>query len=83
MADNSLLPGTGDTYASDDINGVKTQRIKLTHGVDGVNDGDVARTNPLPVTSGDSDNLLEQLLIEARKTNFYLSLMTDIDIEDL
>lgn len=51
MADNTTLNvGTsGDVIGSDDISSVKYQRIKLIHGVDGTNDGDVARTNPLPV----------------------------------
>lgn len=50
MADNTTLNvGTsGDVIASDDISSVKYQRIKLIHGVDGTNDGDVARSNPLP-----------------------------------
>jgi hypothetical protein len=38
----------GDTYASDDITGVKFQRVKVVHGADGVNAGDVATGNPLP-----------------------------------
>ncbi len=53
MADNTRLPiGTqdGDTYASDDIAGVKIQRVKITLGGDGANDGDVASGNPMPVT---------------------------------
>ena len=52
MADNTTLnAGTGgDTIASDDILGVKFQRVKLTIGADGVNDGDIASGNPLPVT---------------------------------
>ena len=51
MADNTTLnTGTGgDVIASDDIGGVKFQRVKLIHGIDGVNSGDVAETNPLPV----------------------------------
>lgn len=51
MADNTTLnTGTGgDVIASDDIAGVKFQRVKLVHGADGVNDGDVADGNPLPV----------------------------------
>lgn len=37
MADNSLrTPGAGETIASDDIGGVKYQRVKLTIGADGV-----------------------------------------------
>lgn len=51
MADGIQLNlGTGgDIAAADDISGQKYSRIKLIHGVDGVNDGDVAATNPLPV----------------------------------
>ncbi len=49
MSDNTILPGTGETYASDDIGGVKHQRVKITHGVDGVSDGDASTSNPLPV----------------------------------
>jgi len=51
MSDNTTLNvGTGgDVYGSDDISSVKYQRVKLIHGVDGTNDGDVALTNPFPV----------------------------------
>lgn len=50
MADNTTLNAGsgGDVIASDDIAGVKFQRIKLVHGIDGVNDGDVSSANPLP-----------------------------------
>lgn len=55
MADNTELnPGVGgDVYASDDIAGIKFQRVKLVHGIDGVNAGDVAATNPFPVGTND------------------------------
>lgn len=49
MADNSTLPGTGDVVAADEIAGVKFQRVKLIHGADGTNAGDVAAGNGLPV----------------------------------
>lgn len=51
MSDNTVLNAGagGDTIASDDIGGVKYQRVKLIHGSDGVNAGDVALSNPLPV----------------------------------
>jgi len=51
MADNTVLNAGsgGDTMASDDIGGIKFQRVKLIHGADGVNAGDVATGNPLPV----------------------------------
>lgn len=53
MADNTVLdPGTGgDVVAMDDIAGVKYQRVKLVLGADGVNDGDVASGNAMPVTA--------------------------------
>jgi hypothetical protein len=53
MADNIQLPipaTNGDVVASDDIGGIKFQRVKLTLGGDGVDGGDVEATNPLPVT---------------------------------
>lgn len=57
MADNTTLNTMtgGDVYGSDDISGVKYQRIKLIHGADGTNDGDVAKANPLPVIIADTD----------------------------
>ncbi len=58
MPDNSTLPATGDVVAADEIGGVKFQRMKLVHGADGVNAGDVSDTNPLPV----SDDAIAQLL---------------------
>ena len=50
MADNVVLDvGVGgDTIAADEIGGVKFSRSKLIHGNDGINDGDVSKTNPLP-----------------------------------
>lgn len=50
MADNTVLnAGTGgDTIATDDIGGVKWQRVKVGFGADG-SASDVAPGNPLPV----------------------------------
>jgi hypothetical protein len=52
MADNVTLNTMtgGDVAAADDIGGVKFQRIKLIHGADGVNAGDVSTANGLPVS---------------------------------
>src|SRR4051812_39809137 len=47
MADNSTLPATGDVIASDDVGGVKYQRVKPSFGVDGAA-VDVSATDPLP-----------------------------------
>ena len=59
MADNVVLPGTGETIAADDSGGVLYQRVKLTHGADGIAH-ETSNGNPLPVdvTAGE---LLEQL----------------------
>lgn len=57
MADNTQLPvpnTSGDIIATDDISGVKYQRVKLIHGAEGVNDGDVSSVNPLPVAMSSS-----------------------------
>ena len=50
MADNTVLnAGTGgDTIASDDIAGVKHQRVKVEFGADGFAT-DVSAANPMPV----------------------------------
>jgi hypothetical protein len=51
MADGIVLNlgSGGDTTAADEVGGFKIPRIKIVHGADGTNDGDVAATNPLPV----------------------------------
>lgn len=53
MADNTTLNAGsgGDTYASDDIGGVKYQRVKLIQGADGTNSGDSSVTLPFPTSS--------------------------------
>ena len=52
MADNTTLNAGsgGDVIATDDIAGVKYQRVKLTIGADGVSDGEIHSGNPLPVS---------------------------------
>ena len=58
MADNktfqttrfATLP-TGTIVATDEIDGKDFQRMKLTIGEDGVDDGVVSSANPIPVTS--------------------------------
>lgn len=49
MADNTTLPGTGDVIATDDIGGVKVQRVKPGFGADG-SYTDVSPVAPMPVT---------------------------------
>lgn len=51
MADNvNVTEGSGKTVAGDDIGGVIHQRVKITVGADGSNDGDVSSANPMPVS---------------------------------
>ena len=51
MADNiSVTPGTGVTVSGDDVGGVLFQRVKVSLGNDGIFDGDVSATNPIPAT---------------------------------
>ncbi len=52
MADNITVKDAADAdvvVAGDAIGGFLHQRVKLVHGIDGTNDGDVATSNPLPV----------------------------------
>lgn len=64
MTDFVQLPGTGEDVAADDIAGIKFQRMKVTLGADGVNDGDVSDANPLPVAgAGELIEVLEAIRI--------------------
>lgn len=62
MADNTTLnAGTGgDVIASDDISGVKYQRVKLSIGADGAA-ADAALTAPLPVRLSDGSSAISTL----------------------
>jgi hypothetical protein len=52
MADNvGYTPGSGAIISTDDIAGAHHQRVKLTLGNDGTDDGTVSATNPIPVTA--------------------------------
>lgn len=56
MPDNvSVTPGSGASIATDEIAGAHHQRVKVTLGADGVSDGDVSATNPLPITGALTD----------------------------
>ena len=51
MSDNvAITEGSGATIGADEISSVKYQRVKVIIGADGVNDGDVASGNPLPIS---------------------------------
>ncbi|MEE8382234.1 MAG: hypothetical protein V3R78_10230 [Thermodesulfobacteriota bacterium] len=59
MADNTTINSGvgGDVIATDDIGGVKHQRVKVQHGVDG-SATDVSSASPLPVTDIQIANLV-------------------------
>ena len=63
MADNvPITAGSGTSIASDDIGGVQHQRVKITIGADGVSNGDVSSSNPMPVLgTGEMVEALEAL----------------------
>ncbi|MCA3247050.1 MAG: hypothetical protein ING29_11315 [Azospirillum sp.] len=60
MPDNvTANPGSGGaTFASDDIGGVQFPRMKVAIGADGVNDGDVSSSNPMPVRASNGSAFL-------------------------
>ncbi len=64
MADDTILnPGAGgDTIATDDISGIKFQRVKVNYGADGVA-SDVSPVNPLPVISGREDVITREATV--------------------
>jgi hypothetical protein len=54
MADNvTITEGSGTQIAADEVGGVKYQRVKVSHGIDGVA-VDTSTTDPLPVTITDN-----------------------------
>jgi hypothetical protein len=60
MPDNvGYTPGSGALIAADDIGGNLHQRVKVVVGADGVSDGDVSLSNPMPIQG--VGELVEQL----------------------
>ncbi len=65
MADDTTLnPGSGgDTIATDDIGGIKHQRVKVEHGVDGAA-ADASSVDPLPVIAGRDDVITREATVK-------------------
>jgi hypothetical protein len=83
MADNfNATEGAGKIIATDEIAGVNFQRIKLTLGADGVNDGDVNSANPMPTSVSSSalptgaSTEATQALVKAKTDNLDVLLST-------
>ena len=83
MVDNVVLPGTGSSIATDDVGGNQFQRMKLTLGVDGVNDGDVSSANPMPATVTSVTGELIEAIEALRMTVGSLSRTIGLSIPDL
>lgn len=65
MPDNvGYTPGSGATIAADDVGGALLQRVKIVQGIDGVNDGDIASTNPMPVQEASGATSLLRRILE-------------------
>jgi hypothetical protein len=61
VADNvEYTPGTGATIAADEVGGVLHQRVKITHGADGVAD-DATEDSPLPVHDHEGGEILRRM----------------------
>jgi hypothetical protein len=71
MADNvGYTPGSGATVSADEILGILFQRIKLTLGADGVNDGDVSSSNPMPIAAyGELIEAIEAMRLAVQSLN--------------
>jgi hypothetical protein len=71
MADNvGYTPGSGATVSADEILGILFQRIKLTLGADGVNDGDVSSSNPMPIAAyGELIEAIEAMRLSVQSLN--------------
>jgi hypothetical protein len=54
MGDNTVLPGTGETYAAKDDGSAKIQRVMLSDGSTSTSAGDISIANPIPVASGNA-----------------------------
>lgn len=76
MSDNTTLPGTGEVYASDDIGGIKHQRVKISVGADG-SAVDLSSAAPLPI--GDSKLDVSRGLIAGQTAVNKFGRNTDID----
>lgn len=81
MADNTTINrGTdGDTIATDDIDGIKHQLVKMEFGKDG-EATEVTALTPLPIlTDVTANSALEAILIELRQMNYHLNLLSEGD----
>lgn len=74
MADNTVLPGTGEIYAADDIDGVKFQRVKMVTGGPG-EAVEISGATPVQVEEATT----AEILIELKKIRTYLEIIFESD----
>lgn len=86
MADNvrvldpAAIDAEGPNVATEDIDGKHFQKVKITAGVDGRDEGTIGRTNPLPTEdAGGTDYLLQQILAQLQVMNMHLSIISELD----
>lgn len=79
MSDNTVLPGTGETYAADDVDGAKHQRVKISVGADG-SATDATADDAFPVKT-DLLDAVNELVKQQKKTNLLLVEMLGEDPE--
>ena len=82
MGDNTILPGTGEVYASEEITEtsipVNYQKVKLVTGPAGVaNVG--SSIDPLEVHDTTTNSVMGSILQELRLMNLHLSILTKLD----
>jgi hypothetical protein len=76
MADNvTITEGSGTQIAADEVGGVKYQRVKVAHGIDGVA-VDTSEANPLPTQIIQTDT--SQALQVADETVGLLKILVDL-----
>ena len=79
VAINTTLPGGREIQASDEIEGVNHQKVKIGVGVSGAYT-DISYTNPIPII--EKSDIQELVLIELRKISLYLSVMSGENITE-
>jgi hypothetical protein len=77
MANNTVLPGTGERYASDEVENaagedVNFQIIKLGHSMEGVEPEQASGHHPLPTHDWRMMKVMEELLVQIKFLNAQL-----------
>jgi len=74
------LPGTGEKVAVDTVDTSQVQVVKIMHGLDGVNDGLVDSTTPLPVGGTEANSGSIKTATEAVNTALQTAGITQVQL---